>query len=134
MPNPATSADIEDRWRPLSAQETTNADTFLDDAWVMLKRHFTDLSVDIEAEIAADADLRADVVRVEATAVLRVLKNPDGLAQESVDDYTYKRDEAVASGLLYFSDDELDGLVPGSGVKGRAFMVDPLAGWADQWA
>jgi len=133
MANPATTAAVVARWRPLSTQETTNAQTFLDDAWVMLRRHFTALDVDIETLIAADADLEADVVRVMVTAVLRVLKNPDGLKQESIDDYTYQRDEAVAAGLLYFADDELDGLVPGSGVTGRVFMVDPLADWAAQW-
>lgn len=133
MPNPATVADIVSRWRPLSAQETTNAQTFLDDAWVMLKRHFTRVGVDIEAEIAADADLEAAVVRVLCTAVLRVMKNPDGKRQESIDDYSWTRDEAASAGLLYFSDDELDDLVAGSGVKGRAYMIDPLATWAAQW-
>lgn len=133
MPNPAAIGDVEARWRPLSTLEAINAETFLDDAWVMLRRHFTSLDVDVETAIATDADLSADVIRVMVTAVLRVMKNPDGLSQESVDDYTYKRDEATSAGLLYFSDDELDGLVPGSGVKGRAFMIDPLADWAAQW-
>lgn len=140
MPNPATTADVIARWRPLSAQETINGETFLADAWVILRRHFTRLGVDIEALIATDDALpvdertvKADVVRVIVTAVLRVMKNPDGLAQESIDDYTYKRDEATSAGLLYFTDDELDGLVPGSGATGRAFMVDPLANWAAQW-
>lgn len=130
MPNPATTADVEARWRPLSAQETTNAETFLDDAWVMLRRHFDRLGVDIETLVTDDEDLESDLVRVMVTAVLRVLKNPDGLTQESVDDYTYRRDEAVSAGLLYFSDDELDGLVPGSGKSGRAYMVDPLSDYA----
>lgn len=133
MANPATTAEVEARWRPLSAQETINAETFLADAWVMLRRHFTALGVDIEVSIAADTDLSADLVRVMVTAVLRVMKNPDGLSQESIDDYTYRRDEATSAGLLYFTEDELDGLVPGSGVKGRAFMVDPLADWTTQW-
>lgn len=140
MANPAVVADVVNRWRPLSTQETTNAQTFLDDAWVMLRRHFTTLGVNIdtlmttdEALPAADRTLKAAVVRVIVTAVLRVMKNPDGLQQESIDDYTYKRDEAVSAGLLYFGDDELDGLVPGSGGTGRVFMVDPLADWAAQW-
>jgi hypothetical protein len=131
--NPATVADVVSRWRPLSAQETTNAETFLADAWVMLKRRMAVEGVDIEAQIAADDDLRADVVRVLATAVLRVMKNPDGKSRESIDDYSWQRDEATSAGLLYFTDDELDGLIPGSGEKGRAFMIDPLATWAAQW-
>lgn len=134
MPNPATTADVVARWRPLSAQETTNAQTFLDDAWVMLKRRMAVEGVDIDAQIAGDADLESDVVRVLATAVLRVMKNPDGKSRESIDDYSWSRDEAVSAGLLYFTDDELDGLIPGAGEKGRAFMIDPLAGWSAQWS
>lgn len=140
MANPATVADVISRWRPLSAQETTNAETFLADAWVMLKRRMAVEGVDIEAKIAEDEalpvdqrTLKADVVRVLATAVLRVMKNPDGKSRESIDDYSWQRDEAISAGLLYFTDDDLDGLVPGSGQSGRAFMIDPLATWADQW-
>lgn len=133
MANPASPDDIESRWRPLSTQEATNAQTFLDDAWVMLKRRMTLLDVDIEADIADDTDLSADVTRVLATAVLRVMKNPDGKSRESIDDYSWARSEATASGLLYFADDELDGLVPGAGDDGRVYTIDPLSGWADQW-
>lgn len=134
MANPAVVADVVARWRPLSAQETTNAETFLEDAWVMLKRRMTLLGVtDFEDQIDEVADFAAEVVRILATAVLRVMKNPDGKSRESIDDYSWARDEAVSSGLLYFTDDELDGLIPGSGEKGRAFMIDPLADWAAQW-
>ncbi|WP_436702402.1 Gp19/Gp15/Gp42 family protein [Nocardioides sp. BYT-33-1] len=141
MPNPAAVADVIARWRPLSTQETTNAETFLADAWVMLKRRMALLDVDIEALIATDEalpeeqrTLKAAVVRVLATAVLRVMKNPDGKSREAIDDYSWSRDEAVSAGLLYFLDDELDGLVPGSGDGGRVFMVDPLADYAARFA
>lgn len=134
MANPAVIADVTARWRPLSTQETTNAQTFLDDAWVMLKRRMTLLGVtDFEADIAADEDFAAEVVRILATAVLRVMKNPDGKSRESIDDYSWARDEAVSAGLLYFTDDELDALVPGSGGDGRAYMIDPLADYATRF-
>jgi hypothetical protein len=94
----------------------------------MLKRRLDMLGVDVEAMIAADPDFEAEVVRILATAVLRVMKNPDGKVRESIDDYSWARDESVSAGLLYFRDDELDSLVPGSGETGRAFMIDPLAG------
>lgn len=134
MANPAAVADVVARWRPLTTQETTNAETFLEDAWVMLKRRMTLLGVtDFEDQIDEDTDFAAEVVRILATAVLRVMKNPDGKSRESIDDYSWARDEAVSSGLLYFADDELDALVPGAGGTGRVFMVDPLADWATQW-
>lgn len=126
MPNPATTADLEARWRPLSAQETTVGQTLLDDAWRMLRRHFTKLGVDLDANVVTDADLSAEVVRVEAVAVLRVLKNPDGMAQESIDDYRYLRADGNATGELYFTDEELESLYPGSGESGGAFSIDPL--------
>lgn len=131
MTNPATTADLESRWRTLTAQEEINGATFLEDAWGMLRRKIPTLA-DL---VAADADLAAEVVRVMATAVIRVMKNPDGKRSESVDDYTWERDQAMSAGLLYFSDDELEDLSPGVGSKGRAFSVDLLADrvWSD-WA
>lgn len=124
MTNPATTADLVARWRPLSTQETTNGTTFLADAWRMLRRRVTT----IEADIAADTtgDLAAEAVRVMCTAVLRVMKNPDGKRQEAIDDYSWTRDQAVAAGLLYFMDEELDDLiVDGSGPSG-AFSFNLL--------
>lgn len=130
MPNPATSDDVVARWRPLSAEETTVANTLLEDAWVMLKRHATRREVDLEEAIIIDADLKDDVVRVLATAVLRVLKNPEGKSQESIDDYSYTRNSGVAGGALEFTDVELDDLLPGLAESGRAFTYDPLANYA----
>ena len=124
MTNPATTADLEARWRPLSAQEATNGTTFLADAWRMLRRRITTLEDDIAAD--ATGDLEAVVVRVMATAVLRVMKNPEGKRQESIDDYSWTRDQAVSAGLLYFADDELNDLiVDGSGPSG-AFSINML--------
>lgn len=125
--NPAAVSDVEARWRPLSPQEATNAGTFLDDAWLILKSRLPD----IEASFLNDNDRRMNVVRVLTAAVLRVLKNPDGLRQESVDDYAYTRDEAVSAGVLYITEDEIGSLVPNA--SNGVFMVDPLAGrdWSD---
>ncbi|HEY9411701.1 MAG TPA: Gp19/Gp15/Gp42 family protein [Jiangellaceae bacterium] len=130
MPNPATSADVAARWRPLSTEETAVSDTLLEDAWVMLKRHATRREVDLEDQILTDDDLFAEVVRVMATAVLRVLKNPEGKSQESIDDYSYTRNSGVAGGSLEFTDAELDDLLPGLAESGRAFTYDPLANYA----
>ena len=122
MTNPATTEDLESRWRPLSAQEAINGQTFLDDAWRMLRRRFTDLA----ADVLADADLSAEVVRVMATAVLRVMKNPDGIRQESIDDYSWSRDQAVSAGLLYFTDDEIDAISSTPDTRGPVFSFSLL--------
>jgi hypothetical protein len=39
-------------------------------------------------------------------AVVRVLRNPDGKLQESIDDYSYRRADSVADGALYLTDEE----------------------------
>lgn len=122
MANPATTADLEARWRPLSDQETTNGQTFLDDAWRMLRRRFPDL----EADVAADVDLAAEAVRVMATAVLRVMMNPEGKRQESIDDYAWTRDQAVSAGVLYFTADEIDALSSEPDTRGPAFSINML--------
>mgnify|MGYP000909618481 CR=1 FL=1 len=122
MSNPATTDDLEARWRPLSEQETTNGQTFLEDAWRMLRRRFPDL----EAAVAADADLSAEVVRVMATAVLRVMMNPEGKRQESIDDYAWTRDQAVSAGVLYFTADELDAIADEPDTRGPAFSFSML--------
>lgn len=129
MPNPATPTDLEARWRPLDTQEEINGVTFLADAWGMLKRRINGL----EAKVGTDPEYAAEVIRVMATAVLRVLKNPDGTRRESIDDHTWERDEAVSAGELYFSDSELDDLNPGTKRKGGAYSLDPFAGrdWSD---
>lgn len=120
MANPATTGDLEVRWRELTEREVINGETFLDDAWRMLVRR----SGDLETRMAADAGLTAEVVRIVATAVLRVMKNPDGKRQESIDDYSWTRDQAVSAGLLYFTDEELDAVAVG--VRGRAFKFSLL--------
>lgn len=121
MPNPATTADLAARWRPLDTAEVPVGETRLADAWRMLKRKVADL----EATVAADADYSAEVVRVLCEAVLRVLKNPDGKRQESVDDYSYTRDGSLTSGELYFTDDELDSLATAKRTRAFSFSILP---------
>ena len=130
MTNPATTADLVSRWRPLTAQETTNGTTFLGDAWSMLKRKTADMDPSLDTQVGTDAALAAEVVRILATAVLRVMKNPDGKRKESIDDYAWERDESISAGLLYFTDDELSDITPGAVVSGRAYGIDMLADYA----
>lgn len=109
MPNPATTADVEARWRPLSDDEYTNAEAFLDDAWwLLLSKRPT-----LEDDLTAGTVTEGNVVRVVSAMVLRILKNPDGKSEESIDDYRYRRDALMASGLLTVTPDELADITPG---------------------
>jgi hypothetical protein len=56
---------------------------------------------------------------------LRVLRNPNGVRQWSVDDYSETRDSALSAGSLYVSDDEA-ALLSGTAARRRgAFSVAP---------
>jgi hypothetical protein len=122
--NPANTGDLESRWRSLSDQEELNGETFLDDAWRMLRRRITTIVADMAADTTGD--LQAEVVRVMATAVLRVMMNPEGKRQEAIDDYSWTRDQAVSAGLLYFTDDELNALIADGGGPSGAFSFSLL--------
>ena len=116
--NPTSISDIEARWRPLTAQEATNASTFIDDAWWML----TARRPALEQDIAAGTIAEGNVIRVVAAMVIRIMRNPDGYSSETVDDYTYRRDALVASGALTVTDAELADLTP-SGSRRRVRSV-----------
>jgi hypothetical protein len=107
--NPAAVADIEARWRPLTDQEFTNAEAFLEDAWWMLLGRRPNL----EAELTAETVNEGNVIRVLCAMVLRILKNPDGKLEEAIDDYRYRRDSLVSSGALHVTSDELADITPG---------------------
>lgn len=110
MPNPATTSDIVARFRPLITAEQANALAYLDDAWWLLTGRLKNL----EANMTAGRVSQGNVVRVIANMVIRILRNPDGKLEESIDDYRYRRDALVASGALSVTDDELADLTPGA--------------------
>lgn len=109
MPNPATTDDVAARFRDLTPTETLYAGTLLGDAWALLLGRRPNL----EQDVTDGTVTTANVVRVLASMVVRVMRNPDGYLQESIDDYTYRRDAAVSAGLLHVTADELADLSPG---------------------
>jgi hypothetical protein len=117
--------------RSLTSEETDVAWGLLERAELLILRRIPDLA----ARIAADATLQDVVVMVEADAVARVLRNPSGVWQERIDDYSYTRDRSISSGMLYISDDEWDMLqtTPGTSVPSEAFTIRTFgeAGYAD---
>lgn len=120
MPNPATVTDVQDRfWRPLSAQQQANAAVWLSDAWEMLLARRPGL----EAAMTAGTVREANVVRVLSSMVIRVLENPEAKAEESIDDYRYKRHELVASGMLHVTAAELVDVTARSGSRNSVRLV-----------
>jgi hypothetical protein len=104
----ADVADIVARFRPLDEQETVNAEAFLEDAWWMLLSRLPSLEDQIN-----DGHVRLEnVTRVICQMVIRILKNPDGLLEESIDDYRFRRDALLSTGALHVTAAELADLTP----------------------
>lgn len=127
--NPATSTDLAARsLRTLSSDELTWGTTKLDDAWNIIITRLP--SVDVRMDANPLPSFVSIVVQVECAMVLRVLNNPDGKLQETLDDYSYRLDAAVSTGALYLSDAEAT-LLGSSGGSEVAFTIKP-AGTPDQ--
>jgi hypothetical protein len=133
MAGPATVADVESRWRPLTDDETTLAETRLEDVYRNIRRRFRKLGKNVDALIAADDALsdgdvdkgfREDVIEVQADAVIRVLINPEKLRMESIDDYSRTRDKSVSDGVLRVTGEEWAKLGVTSESSSRAFSID----------
>jgi hypothetical protein len=93
----ATTSDVAIRLgRELTAEETSLVEIRLDDVERRILRRIPDLDDQITA---GDID-EADVVQVEADAVLRLVRNPDGYLSETDGNYTYMFRQDLANGKL----------------------------------
>lgn len=110
MTNPASITDIEDRFQPLTDAQKNNALAYLGDAWALLTGRLPNL----EANMLAGLVSTENVIRVISAMVIRVLRNPNGYLEESIDDYRRRRAELMANGALTVTTDELADLTPGS--------------------
>jgi hypothetical protein len=98
--NQATTADLSARsLRPLTPAEAAWAEVALDDAFRQILVAVPDLGDRLDdPDLPADAPLRRVVVQVTCTMLLRVLANPDGLLEETIDDHTRRLDASVRPG------------------------------------
>lgn len=113
----ATRADVEAAWRPLTTAELAIIDSRLGFISAIIRSQVRA----VDSRIAAGT-LDAELVKhIAVEAVLRNLRNPDGKAEEQIEDYRYKRDPALSAGSLYLTDAELDLL----GQKRGAFSITP---------
>lgn len=110
--------------RSLTSDEDIQADSLIQRAELLIGRRISDLAV----RIAADPGLEDVVVLVVSDAVARVLRNPDGIYQERVDDYSFTRDRETSTGTLHITDSEWSLLLagPGVGSDSEAFTIRPF--------
>jgi hypothetical protein len=93
----ATASDVQAvSGRTLSTEETALVNRRLEQVERMIVRRIPDLLEQIDAG-ALDG---ADVVDIEAEAVLRVVRNPDGLYSENDGQYGYQLSREAADNSL----------------------------------
>jgi hypothetical protein len=87
--------------REMSPEEQIAAQRRLEQVERMIKRRVPDLDVR-----ALDDEYRATLVDVESESVSRVLRNPDGIVQESEGSYSYMKSQQAADNSLRLTNDE----------------------------
>lgn len=122
MTDLAATSDVSAVFGDLSALQSTQVASWLARLSAMVRLKLPT----IDTRIIASPDLGVLARGVLVDAVLRVLRNPDGKVQESIDDYSYRRADAVADGSLYLTEDEWALLAePGSAVASNSFTIVP---------
>lgn len=115
----ATPTDIEERLgRTLEPAEVTQVATRLDDAEELIRLRIPDL----DDRITAGTLRERLVVMVEAEAVMRLIRNPDGITQETDGNYSYSVSSAVASGRLTIEPNEWYLL----GIRASIALIEPV--------
>lgn len=62
--------------------------------------------LNLDAEVAASETFEADLIDIEADAVLRLVRNPEGYISETDGAYTYQLQQDLSGGRLQILDDE----------------------------
>lgn len=99
----ATAADVVELWAKEPEPEVLALiDRRLEQVERMIRRRV----VDIDTKVVASATFEADLIDIEADAVLRLVRNPEGYMSESDGTYTYQLQTDLSSGKLEILDEE----------------------------
>lgn len=106
----ASVTDVSKRLgRPITAgTELDQVEAWLEDIESLILARVPNLA----ANITDGRPTAATVTMVEANAVIRKVKNPDGYTSETIDDYTYRFNESARKGDLFLTDEEWALLLP----------------------
>jgi hypothetical protein len=123
-----TTADVQERFEgDLAAFNPEYVAATIQDAVDYADRHWGPV---IEQQLAAGSLTSNLYKRVIATAVLRILRNPQGFASENDGGYSYSLRAQVASGSLWFTQDEIETLTgPQSKTVPRTLRLGLEPGW-----
>lgn len=99
----ATSEDVVTLWAKEPEPEVMALiERRLEQVERMIRRRIPDLDL----KVAASATFQADLVDIEADAVLRLVRNPEGYMSETDGSYTYQLQADLSSGKLEILSDE----------------------------
>jgi len=117
----ATVEDVSKRLgRPITAQaEIDQVNAWLADVEQIILARIPDL----DERVTEGQPPSGVVVMVEANAVVRKVRNPEGKQNERIDDYSYGLNADAARGELFLTDDEWNLLLPGG--SDGAFTIRP---------
>lgn len=114
MPVAVVQTDIEQVWRPLTPEEAALVPGLSGKAWRRVLAHFPSMDASVTVVPPSTAPLVSpDLVKdVMTDMIVRVLKNPDSVRSDSIDDHTTTLDMSISSGGLYLSAEEVALLTP----------------------
>lgn len=116
----ATAADVTELWAKEPEPEVL---ALIERRLAQVERKIRRRIPTLDAKVAADADYLAEVVDIEADAVLRLVRNPEGYLSESDGAYTYMLQSDLSSGKLEVLDDEWETL--GASPRSRMAVLVP---------
>lgn len=118
----ATPTDVSARLgRELTTDEITLVSVRLEDVERKIRRRIPDLDDRVtNGDIAED-----DLVQVEAEALLRLIRNPDGYLSETDGSYSYMFSQSLASGQLTITPEEWQTL---GVIRSRMSVLVPSVG------
>lgn len=108
--------------RPVTdATEVEQVNAWLSDVETLILARIPDMV----ARVGDNQPSSAVVAMVEANAVVRKVRNPEGKVSERIDDYDYRLNENAGRGELFLTDEEWALLSPGAGAG--AFTIRPYS-------
>ena len=124
MPTYASASDVTKRWAKTPTDEENELiEIRLADAERMIERGLKRRNLpDLATQIAAATIDVEDVKQIEAEAVLRLVRNPEGYQSESDGNYTYMLRSDLASGRLEILPEEWEILGVG---QSSMFVIVP---------
>lgn len=99
-------SDVEARWRPLDVSEATVAETLIVDAETLLNATLPTLQSLVDGGAVSSRLAFMTICNM----VIRVLRNPDALTGQAVEDISQNFAGPAYDGRLYVSSEELAGL------------------------